>query len=162
MDIKDILENDSIKGLFDKFGVTEEQAKSVATQAVSSIKSKFSENPAQMSSLLSDNENTEDDVKMSAAVESDFLDGLIKKAGLPEGVVNSMKGAVIDKIMNQFTGKLSAEGKNDEGGIAGMLGGITGFLDADGDGEIMDDVQDMISKKSGGLAGLFSKFFGKK
>ena len=38
MDIKDILENDSIKGLFDKFGVTEEQAKSVATQAVSSIK----------------------------------------------------------------------------------------------------------------------------
>lgn len=161
MDIKDILENDSIKGLFEKFGVSEEQAKSVAAQAMSSIKNKFSENPKQMSSLLSENENTEEDIKMSAAVENDFLDGLIKKVGLPEGVVSSMKGAVLDKIMKQFTGKLSSEGKNDEGGISGMLGGLTGFLDADGDGEIMDDVQEMITKKSGGLSGLFSKLFGK-
>lgn len=161
MDIKDLLENESIKGLFDKLGVSEEQAKSVATQAMSSIKSKYSENPAQMSSLLSENDNTEDDVKMSAAVEEDFVSGLIKKVGLPAGIAGQLKG-MIPGVLSQFSGKLSSGGKNDEGGISGMLGGLTGFLDADGDGEIMDDVKDMISKKSGGLAGLFSKFFGKK
>ena len=39
MDIKDLLENDTIKEVFDKLGVSEDQAKSVATQAISSIKS---------------------------------------------------------------------------------------------------------------------------
>ena len=161
MDIKDLLENDTVKGLFDKLGVSEDQAKSVATQAMSSIKSKYSENPAQMSSLLSAKDNTEDDVKMSAAVEDDFVSGLIKKVGLPEGVAGKLKD-MIPGVISQFSGKLSEDGKNDEGGISGMLGGLTGFLDADGDGEIMDDVKDMVSKKSGGLAGLFGKFFGKK
>ena len=161
MDIKDLLENDAVKGIFDKLGVSEDQAKSVATQAMSSIKSKFSDNPAQMSSLLSENKNTEDDVKMSTAVEDDFVDGLIKKVGLPEGVAGQLK-EMIPGVISQFTGKLSKDGKNDEGGISGMLGGLTGFLDSDGDGEIMDDVQDLFSKKSGGLAGLFGKFFGKK
>lgn len=161
MDIKDLLENDTIKGLFDKLGVSEDQAKSVATQAMSSIKSKYSENPAQMSSLLSEKDNTDDDIKMSAAVEDDFVSGLIKKVGLPEGIAGQLKG-MIPGVISQFSGKLSSDGKNDEGGISGMLGGLTGFLDADGDGEIMDDVQDLISKKTGGLGGLFSKLFGKK
>lgn len=161
MDIKDILDNESIKGLFSKLGVTDDQAKSVANQAMSSIQSKFKENPKQMSSLLSDNENTEDDVKMSSAIEEDFMSGLIKKVGLPEGIADKVKG-MMPNVLSQFSGSLSASGKNSESGIAGMLGGLTGFLDADGDGEIMDDIQDMITKKSGGLSGLFSKLFGKK
>lgn len=161
MDIKDILDNESVKGLFSKLGVTDDQAKSVADQAMSSIQSKFKENPKQMSSLLSENENTEDDLKMSSAIEEDFMSGLIKKVGLPEGIADKIKG-MMPNVLSQFSGNLSANGKNSESGIAGMLGGLTGFLDADGDGEIMDDIQDIITKKSGGLSGLFSKLFGKK
>jgi len=45
MNINDILENETVKNLLSKAGVSDEQAKSVATQAMSSIQSKFSQKP---------------------------------------------------------------------------------------------------------------------
>ena len=160
MDIKDILENETVKGLLSKFGVSEEQAQSVAKQAMSSMQSKFAENPKQMSSLLSENENTEDDHKMAAAVEEDFVQGLIKKVGLPENIAGSLKGA-IPGILSQFTGKLSADGKNDEGGIAGIFSNITDMFDGDDAKNAASNTANQAQKSSGGIAGLFSKLFGK-
>ncbi|MGB0915031.1 MAG: hypothetical protein ACPGVI_03120 [Crocinitomicaceae bacterium] len=155
IDVNDILKNDTVKGLLDKFGVSEEQAKSVAGTAVDSIKNKFQKDPKQMSSLLSENENTEADNVMAKEVEDDFLDGLIKKVGLPENVADQIKGA-LPGIMNTVTSKLSADGKNDEGGIAGMLGNITDMFDGDD-----NDSKDGAKKSSGGLGGLIGKLFGK-
>ncbi len=157
MDIKDILENDTVKGLLAKFGVSDEQAQSVAKQAMSSMQSKFAENPKQMSSLLSENENTEDDVKMAAAVEDDFVQNLIKKVGLPDSIAGSLKGA-IPGILSQFTGKLSSDGKNDEGGIAGIFSNITDMFDGD---DTPSNSGGKTQKSAGGIAGLFSKLFGK-
>lgn len=154
IDVNDILKNDTVKGLLDKFGVSEEQAKSVANQAVDSIKNKYQKNPKQMSSLLSENENTDDDNVMAKEVEDDFLEGLIKKVGLPESVADQVKGA-LPGIMNTVTSKLSADGKNDEGGIAGMLGNITDMFDGD-DNDAKDG-----KKSSGGIGGLIGKLFGK-
>ena len=57
IDVKDLLENETIKGLLKKFGVTPEMAESVANQALNAIKTKFNNNPKQMSSLLSENPN---------------------------------------------------------------------------------------------------------
>ena len=154
MDIKDLLENETIKGLMDKIGVPPEKAEGFANQAMNSIKSNFDKDPKQMSSLLSENENTEGDMILSKEVEDDFVDRLIKKVGLPESVAGMAKSA-IPQILGQFTNKLSSNGKNDEGGIAGMLGGITDMFGGDEGG----------SKKSGGfmsiimglLRGLFKK-----
>lgn len=154
IDVNDILKNDTVKGLLDKFGVSEEQAKSVANQAVDSIKNKYQKNPKQMSSLLSENDNTDDDNVMAKEVEDDFLDGLIKKVGLPENIADQVKGA-LPGIMNTVTSKLSADGKNDEGGIAGMLGNITDMFDGD-DNDAKDG-----KKSSGGIGGLIGKLFGK-
>ncbi|HIP32065.1 MAG TPA: hypothetical protein EYG86_04835 [Crocinitomicaceae bacterium] len=160
MDIKDILENDTVKGLLTKFGVSDEQAQSVAKQAMSSMQSKFTENPKQMSSLLSDNENTEDDVKMAAEIEDDFVQNLIKKVGLPDSIAGSLKGA-IPGILSQFTGKLSSDGKNDEGGIAGIFSSITDMFDGDDAKDAASNTAAKATKSSGGIAGLFSKLFGK-
>ena len=154
IDVNDILKNDTVKGLLDKFGVSEEQAKSVANQAVDSIKNKYQKNPKQMSSLLSENDNTDDDNVMAKEVEDDFLEGLIKKVGLPESVADQVKGA-LPGIMSTVTSKLSADGKNDEGGIAGMLGNITDMFDGD------DNDTKAGKKSSGGIGGLIGKFFGK-
>lgn len=157
IDVKDLLENETIKGLLKKFGVSPAMAESVANQAMSSIKSKFDKNPKQMSSLLSENANTDDDEVMAQEVEDDFIDRLVKKVGIPEGMASQAKGA-IPGILSQVTSKLSAGGGNDEGGIAGMLGNITDMFDGDDEPAKEGTPQ---KKKSGGLAGLFSKFFGK-
>jgi hypothetical protein len=133
-------------------------AESVANQAMSAIKTKFNKNPKQMSSLLSENANTEDDEVMAQEVEADFIDRLVKKVGIPEGMASQAKGA-IPGILSQVTSKLSAGGGNDEGGIAGMLGNITDMFDGD-DAPAKEGAP--AKKKSGGLAGLFSSFFGKK
>jgi hypothetical protein len=158
IDVKDLLENDTIKGLLTKFGVSSAMAESVANQAMNAIKTKFNKDPKQMSSLLSENANTGDDEAMVQEVEDDFIDRLVKKVGIPEGMASQAKGA-IPGILSQVTSKLSAGGGNDEGGIAGMLGNITDMFDGD-DSPAKEGTP--AKKKSGGLAGLFSSFFGKK
>lgn len=158
IDVKDLLENDTIKGLLTKFGVSSAMAESVANQAMNAIKTKFNKDPKQMSSLLSENANTGDDEAMAQEVEDDFIDRLVKKVGIPEGMASQAKGA-IPGILSQVTSKLSAGGGNDEGGIAGMLGNITDMFDGD-DSPAKEGTP--AKKKSGGLAGLFSSFFGKK
>ena len=120
IDVKDLLENETIKGLLDKFGVSSAMAESVANQALNAIKSKFNNNPKQMSSLLSENPNTDEDEVLAKEVEDDFIDRLVKKVGIPEGMASQAKGA-IPGILSQVTSKLSAGGGNNEGGIAGML-----------------------------------------
>ncbi|MCJ8290656.1 MAG: hypothetical protein HRT58_13410 [Crocinitomicaceae bacterium] len=157
IDVKDLLENDTIKGLLTKFGVSSAMAESVANQALSAIKTKFNKDPKQMSSLLSENKNTEKDEVLVKEVEDDFIDRLVKKVGIPEGMASQAKGA-IPGILSQVTSKLSDGGGNNEGGIAGMLSNITDMFD--GDEEPAKDGKPAKKKKSSGIAGLFSKFFG--
>lgn len=155
IDVKDILDNDTVRGMLSKIGVSDEQADKVANQAVSAVKSKFKENPKQMSSLLSENPNTEDDEKMASSVSDDFVERLVKKVGLPEGVADKAKELMPD-VLSQVTGKLSSQGKNDESGISGLLEGITDFFDGD------DDKKSGRKKKSkGGILGILGGLFGK-
>ena len=157
MDVKDLLENETIKGLLKKFGVSSAMAESVANQALSAIKTKFNKDPKQMSSLLSANPNTTEDEALAKEVEDDFIDRLIKKVGIPESMASQAKGA-IPGILSQVTSKLSEKGGNDEGGIAGMLANVTDMFDGD---NAPPAKPGQPAKKSSGLSGLFSKFFGK-
>ncbi len=153
--VDDLLENETVKNLLKQFGVSEQTARLVAQQAISAITNKFKKDPKQMSSLLSQNDNTDADNKLAAEIEEDFMGRLIQKIGLPESAADQIKGVIPD-IMSQFSGKLSQEGKNDENGIAGIFESITDMFDGD---DVNDKGQPV--KKSSGLAGLFSKLFGK-
>ncbi len=157
IDVKDLLENETIKGLLKKFGVSPEMAESVANQALNAIKTKFKNNPKQMSSLLSDNPNTDEDEIMAKEVENDFIDRLVKKVGIPESLANQAKGA-IPGILSQVTTKLTEKGGNSESGIAGMLENITDMFDGDNDEPSKGGTAK--KKPSGGLSNLFKKFFG--
>ncbi|MFT5780579.1 MAG: hypothetical protein ACI837_003542, partial [Crocinitomicaceae bacterium] len=132
MDVKDLLENEKVKGLLKKFNIPPDKAEGFANQAMNAIKSKFGKDPKQMSSLLSKNANTENDEVLAKEVEDDFTDRLVKKVGLPESAAKEAKAA-LPGILEQVTSKLSEKGKNDEGGIAGMLGNITDMFDGDDD-----------------------------
>lgn len=152
IDINSILENETVKGILDKVGVSSDQAKGFAEQAMSSLKTKFSENPKQMSSLLSDNPNTAEDESLKAAVEEDFVSRLTSKVGLPDNIASQLKGAMPD-IMNQFSSKLNESGSNSEEGIAGMFGGISDWFDGDLDNDGKKDTS--------GIGGMINKLFGK-
>lgn len=157
IEVNDLLKNDTVQGLLKKFGVSDEQAASVANQALNAIKSKFNNNPKQMSSLLSENENTDDDNKLAEEVENDFIDRLVKKVGIPESMASQAKGA-IPGILSQVTTKLSQDGKNDEGSMAGIFNSITDMFDGD---DSSGKSGNKSKSSSGGIGGLFNKFFGK-
>lgn len=156
IDVKDLMNNDTVKGLMSKFGIGEDQAESVATEAMEAVKSKFAQNPKQMSSLLSENENTEDDIAFSKEAEDDFISRITDKLGLPDNIVSNLKGEMFSGLLSQVTSKLSSDGKNSESGIAGLLGNITDMFDGDD-----NDDKGSAKKSSGGIGGLIGKLFGK-
>jgi len=153
MDVNSILENQTVKDLLKKAGISDAQAKSVANQAMSAIQSKFKSSPKEMSSLLSDDPNTPEDESLKASVENDFVTNLTKKVGLSPDIAEKVKGAFPD-IMNQFSSKLSASGSNNEQGIAGMFSQIQDLFDGDMDNDGKKDT-------GGFLENLKKKFFGK-
>jgi hypothetical protein len=156
IDIQDLLKNDVVKNLIKKAGVSDNQVESVVKQAVSSINGKYKENPKQMSSLLSENKNTEDDDKLAAGVETDFLDGLIKRVGLSDGIANSLKGTM-PQVVSQITSSLSAKGANSEEGLAGIFSTVTDFFDSNKNYNKTGNS----SRNKGGLMGMLSGFFKK-
>lgn len=151
IDFDDILKNDTVKDLLKKAGVSDDKAESVAKEAAGTLKTKYEKDPSQMASLLSANKNTDKDEVLKKEVEDDFLDGLIKKIGLPEGVADQVKGAlpgIMEQVSSKFTG----------GGSGG--------------GGIMDTVSDMIggndskttekkTSSKGGMMGFITNFFKK-
>jgi len=156
IDINSILENDTVKGLLKKAGVSDEQAKSIANQVLSTIKGKFDQKPKEMSSLLSDNPNTPEDESLQREVEQDFAADLSSSVGLSPDTANMLKG-MLPGVLSQFSSSLSSSGANNEQGIAGMLGGLMNMLGG-------DDKKDGTANSAGGgiLAKIMAMFFGKK
>ncbi len=148
IDAKQILENKNIKDLLSKFGVSEDQTESVIAEAAGSIKKKYEKNPKQMTSLLSPQKNTKEDDDLKKEVEDDFVQNLISKLGLPEGVASQVKGVLPD-----------------------VMGQVSGFFgdSKDKSGFGLDDIQeaagnflgDKNSKSKGGLISKIMSFFNK-
>ncbi len=152
MDINSILENATVKSVLQKAGVSEAQAKSVANQAITSIQSKFSNHPKQMSSLLSDNPNTPEDESLKSEVKDDFLSRLVSKVGLSEENASKVTSAMPD-ILSSFSSHLSSADKNNDSGIAAFMDNITDMFDGDMDNDGKKD-------EGGIIGGLKNKFFG--
>jgi len=151
-DLKELMNNDTIKGVMAKVGVSEEQASSVINTAASTMKNKFSGNEAQASSLLSENENTADDNKLAEEVEEGFLSKLsADDNGIDDGIISKLKGAAMPAIMSVMSSKMAG---NKEGGTSGITSMLSGFIDdKDGDGIGMNDIMDSAKSKLGGLFG---------
>lgn len=146
------MNNDRVKGIMAKIGVSEEQASSVINTAASTIKNKFSGNEAQASSLLSENENTADDNKFAEEVEEGFLSKLsADDNGIDDGIISKLKGAAMPTIISVMSSKMAG---NKEGGTSGITSMLSGFIDdKDGDGIRMNDIMDSAKSKLGGLFG---------
>ena len=96
------------------------------------------------------------------------VDMISKMSGLSNGNTGNLMATLAPMVMGML-GKAKRESNLDAGGVSDLLSGfakkeqasnpamslITGFLDADGDGSIIDDVAGMLGK--GLLGGLFGK-----
>lgn len=100
--------------------------------------------------------------------QSGAVDMISKMSGLDSGKTGNLMAMLAPVVMGML-GKAKRENNLDATGITDVLGGfakqqqsknpamslITGFLDADGDGSIVDDVAGMLGK--GLLGGLFGR-----
>lgn len=123
MDIKAIVQNKHVKDIFDRAGIPQEQAHVIANQALQTIIGHFEENPAQMSSFLSEQPKSEAIYQMRAEMEQNFVQNLVQQNGLSEGMAQQVKGA-LPNILNQVSGSISAAAANNPQGIAGAIENI--------------------------------------
>jgi len=102
---------------------------------------------------------------------------LSQKSGMDAGSVGQILKVAAPILMGVLGKQASQNNVTDANGLTSMLGGMLGggqgskqqsliesFLDADGDGSILDDVAGMIlggGQKKGGLGGLLGGLFGK-
>ncbi len=103
---------------------------------------------------------------------------LSQKSGIDIGSVSQILKVAAPILMGVLGKQASQNNVSDTNGLSGMLGGFLGggsgskeqsliesFLDADGDGSVLDDVAGMFfnsgGKKKGGLSGMIGGLFGK-
>ncbi|UBM60254.1 DUF937 domain-containing protein [Marinilongibacter aquaticus] len=102
---------------------------------------------------------------------------LSQKSGLDAGQVGQILKVAAPILMGVLGKQARQNNVNDASGLTSMLGGLLGggsgskqqsliesFLDADGDGSVIDDVAGMLLKGSGqkgGLGGMLGSLFGK-
>jgi len=103
---------------------------------------------------------------------------LSQKSGIDAGSVGEILKVAAPILMGVLGKQASQNNVSDANGLASLLGGMSGaqqgskqqsliesFLDADGDGSVIDDVAGMLlsggGKKKGGLGGLLGGLFGK-
>ncbi len=110
--------------------------------------------------------------------QSSVQNALSQKAGMDAGSVGNILKVAAPILMGVLGKQASQNNVSDASGLASMLGGMSGapqgskqqslietFLDADGDGSVLDDVAGMLlsggGSKKGGLGGLLGGLFGK-
>lgn len=102
---------------------------------------------------------------------------LSQKSGMDAGSVAQILKVAAPILMGVLGKQATQNNVSDANGLSSLLGGMLGggsgskeqsliesFLDADGDGSILDDVAGMVlggGKKQGGLGGLLGGLFGK-
>ena len=108
--------------------------------------------------------------------QNNVQNALSKKSGLDSSTISQILTIAAPLVLG-YLGKQTKQKKiNSQNQIGDLLSGLQGskstgqdqsfiesILDADGDGNVMDDIADMVSggKKKGGLGGLLGGFFKK-
>jgi endonuclease III len=156
MNINDILKNEQIAGILKKTGISEKQVNSVVNTALSSISKKNKENPKQTASLLSANENTDEDNAYSNLIESDFVQNLIKKVGLSESTANQVK-TVMPQIIKQVSSNVNSKASKEGNGLEDIISSVfSGFSENSG-AKSGGKNNSIVNSITGFIGGFFKK-----
>jgi hypothetical protein len=156
MNINDILKNEQIAGILKKTGISEKQVNSVVNSALSSISKKSKENPKQAASLLSENENTEEDNAYSNLIETDFVQNLIKKVGLSESTANQVK-TVMPQIIKQVSTNVNSKAKKKGNGLEDIISTVFSGFSENSTSKSGGKNNSIVNSITGFIGGFFKK-----
>lgn len=131
-----------------------------------------------LAGLLNGNSNIDMNNPVVQELTSKVSNNLGEKFGLSSDVTNNVASGLIPQVLGGLLNKakdpnqpgfnmsdiLSSLSNGQGGGLMDMVSSVGSQfgLDQDGDGQIgVSDITEAVSKKSGGLGGLFGKLFGK-
>jgi len=126
-DIMKYVDTDQISNLAKKVGLKDDQVNEITSQAADAVKYRINKesargNSSKVENLLSDKDNTDDEVKLASKMENDFVYNLTNKMGLPDSVANQLKGSVVSNMLSGVTKKLNVSNINNLDGIMNQFG----------------------------------------
>ena len=143
MDLTDLMKHidmSSISNIAKKAGLSEEKSGDIMKWAADAVKYRVNKEEARgrsekVASLLSEQDNTEEDNIMASKMEEDFVYNLTNKMGLPDNIANMLKGNVMKKVLSGVTSSLSSKGSNS----------MAGILDNFGDSDMLKGIKNKLS-----------------
>lgn len=135
--------------MLDKLGLDEKEKEDALKEVAESVKYRVKKeanrgNIEKMTSLFSENDNTEEDNVMASKMQGDMMWGFMNKLGFDKDKAGGLASSLLPGLLKSITGGLSEKKSNDTNGILSMFG----------DG---DNILDTIKSKLGGLGSLFGK-----
>ena len=140
-DVDSILINESVKGILNKVGVSETQARGVVEQLANTVQTKVSNDPLAAKQAMSSN-------GLQGLLGNDFVKNLISKVGLSEEKATELSSQLPNLLKSVQGGE-----SFDLNALASKFGMEDVLKNADSDGDGKPDV-------SGVFGALKKKFFG--
>jgi hypothetical protein len=154
-DLKELMNNIDLGDVLSKFNLGDEEKKKVTESALEAVtyrtkKETGKGNANVLENLFSQDSNTTDADNVAKNLEGDLAYSLQNKAGMSSGVVDSIKSAVMSKVLAGF---MNTGGKGGKGILDGLLNSdmLSGFLGGDSKS----------NSKEGGMMDTISNLFGK-
>jgi hypothetical protein len=125
--LEDLMKNVDLGDILEKVGLTDSQKTEVSNQAADAVKYRVNKENARgntdiVKNLFSQNDNTSEANNVANKLEGDLAFNLKNKAGLSDGIIDTIKSAVMAKFLGGTSNVLAQNGDKDGGGILDMFG----------------------------------------
>jgi len=152
-DVNELMKNIDLGDVLSKFNLGEEEKKKVTESALEAVTYRTKKeakrgNSSILENLFSQGENTSEANNIAKKLEGDLTYSLQNKAGLSSGIVDSIKSAVMSKVLSGF---MKTGGSGGKGVLDGLLNSdlLSSFIGGNS------------KSKGGGMMSTLSKLFGK-
>lgn len=146
--LEDLMKKVDLGDILDKFNLGDKEKEEVKKQTVDAVnyrakKEKSRGNEGIMENLFSSKPNTSEADTVKKKLEGDLAFNLKKKSNLDEGIIDKIKGEIMDRFLGGASNAAKEKGDEDGKGLMGLLSGDN----------ILDNIMESdIAKK---LKGLF-------
>lgn len=146
--LEDLMKKVDLGDILDKFNLGDKEKEEVKKQTVDAVnyrakKEKSRGNESIMENLFSSKPNTSEADTVKKKLEGDLAFNLKNKSNMDEGIIDKIKGEIMDRFLGGASNAAKEKGDEDGKGLMGLLSGDN----------ILDNIMESdIAKK---LKGLF-------
>ena len=154
-DLNELMKNIDLGDVLSKFNLGEEEKKKVTESALEAVHYRTKKEAARgnhsiLENLFSQDANNAEADNIAKKLEGDLAYSLKNKAGMSSGIIDTIKSAVMSKVLGGF---MNTGGKGGKSVLDGLLNSdmLSGFFGGDSKS----------SNKGGGMMDTISNLFGK-